>query len=334
MSSFLGTGGTYGLIQTPSSSSGCSSTISISSSVSSLAIHTKKARTPRKRPNQSFMEAATLLSTAFPAVFSVKNLHKKYSGSVSSRSSSSLSTSSDAIPAFPSLNKSDFLIEEPSPDRSPSFQFKLKPISTFEKSDIAVHVGSPPGSPPSYDIDSIFNDEVVEGIDSIIGKLSVNDWYSDCNPNINVHINPFVGSPLGLGIRGKFGLGLGVGQERNSIWRVLRGDHSEDLSWQMPMVQMNDIVPKFELLPSMEKKKTKKKMKKVEEVMKDESKVVKSGAAADITACPSKLEGHLYSGLGLKLNHEEVVKAWGDQGFPISSDSGALESSADIAVCI
>lgn len=191
------------------------------------------------------------------------------------------------------------------------------------KSGIAVREGSPPSS-PKYDADSIFDDEVVKGIDSIMGKLSVNDCDSDCNQDISLSINPIVGSPIGLGF----------GQQGNNFRQVLRGQHNKDLWRQIPLVQMKDIVPKYCTLPLLEKKKTKKKMKKVDEVMKDESKIVISAAAANITACPSKLEGHLKCGLGLKLSHEEVIKAWGDQGFPISSDSGTPESSTDIAVCI
>ena len=178
-------------------------------------------------------------------------------------------------------------------------------------------------------MNSIFDNEAGEGIDSIMGKLSMDDCGFNSNSNAIQCINPFVGGPMGLGLGGKFG----VGQHGNSIRQALRGTQSED--WLRPavMVQMQDIVPKFNALPSLEKKKTMKKKKKVEEV-KDKPEVIKTTAAIGITTSPCKLLDEVKFGLGLKLNHEEVIKDWEDRGPPFSSDSGTLESSAEISVRI
>ena len=179
-------------------------------------------------------------------------------------------------------------------------------------------------------MNSIFDDDAGEGIDSITGKLSMDDCDSNSNSNIFPYINPFVGSPRGLGLGGKLGIDFGVGQH---IRQALRGTQSEDWLKPVVMVQMQDIVPKFNALPSLGKKNTAKKKKKVEEV-KDEPGVIKTIAATGITTSPFKLLEAVKSGLGLKLNHEEVIKAWVDRGSPFSSDSGTPESSAEISVCI
>uniref|UniRef100_A0A0V0H243 Putative ovule protein n=1 Tax=Solanum chacoense TaxID=4108 RepID=A0A0V0H243_SOLCH len=50
-----------------SQSSSPSSTLSESSN-SPIAISTRKPRTPRKRPNQTYNEAAALLSTVYPKI--------------------------------------------------------------------------------------------------------------------------------------------------------------------------------------------------------------------------------------------------------------------------
>ncbi|XP_020275334.1 protein CHLOROPLAST IMPORT APPARATUS 2-like isoform X2 [Asparagus officinalis] len=306
MSSFLGAKGTCSfnldLIKNPSPSSGCSSTLTKSSSVSSLDIPTKRGRAPRKRPNQSYFEAATLLSTACPNVFSIKNLHKKHSGSFPSLSSSSLS-STGRPPSFPVLSDSDFLIEDPSPGPNLSRPFKFRPVNPIKTSCFVPRVGSPPGS-PGYDVSSIFGDDDVEGIDSIMGKLSVNDCDTNCSPSVDPCINPFVGGKARL-------------RAHNDDWWRL-----------MPMVNMKDIVPKLNAMPSLERKKKTKK-KKLEEVM-DESEVTKTTTGSCITASAGKREGNLKSGLGLKLNHEEVIEAWGDREFPISYDPGSSEATSGI----
>ncbi|EPS64863.1 hypothetical protein M569_09917, partial [Genlisea aurea] len=65
-------------IKSPPSNSWLSNTSSSPSSTlseatnSPLVISTRKPRTPRKRPNQTYNEAAAILSTVYPKIFPAK----------------------------------------------------------------------------------------------------------------------------------------------------------------------------------------------------------------------------------------------------------------------
>ncbi|ONK79432.1 uncharacterized protein A4U43_C01F6310 [Asparagus officinalis] len=340
--SILSTGGrTYGfdldIIKSPASSSGRSPSSSPSSTISEasnspIAISTKRARAPRKRPNQSYTEAAALLSTIYPNLFSTKNLHKlsKHSKPFSSLPPSLLS-SSDLLPPFPVINEAGFLIQDQSPCQSPRISFGFKPASPSEKSCIEYQEPSSPES-TDYDVESILDEEVGEGIDSILGSLSVEKYES----NSNSYVNPHIASLMGVGIGGKAKFGFGLRFGRNDIRQALRGAHNSE--WWRPTiaVPVGDIVPvpKFSALPSLEKKKKSKKKKKVEkEEVKDEPKALtaETKATSEQDTCNSSLEVELKSaGLGLKLNTEDVLKDWSDREFPFASESGTPESSADI----
>lgn len=69
-----------------SSSASPSSTLSEASSSSATSVSLKRARAPRKRPNQAYNEAAALLASIHPSVFPVKKSPK----TASQRSSSAL----------------------------------------------------------------------------------------------------------------------------------------------------------------------------------------------------------------------------------------------------
>lgn len=149
-------------------------------------------------------------------------------------------------------------------------------------------------SPPkAFDCDavSIFDDNGEGGIDSIMGKLSMNDSDSITN------FNPFIG----------YG-------SANSTREAFRGANINNINGSlMKMVEIKDIVTqKYNTLEN-RKKSIKMKTKKVKDT-KNEYEEVKTK-----------------SGLGLKLVHEEVVKAWGDRRFPFLCDKGVQESSAEIA---
>lgn len=358
MSILSGGGRTYGfdldLIKSPSPSSGRSSSSSPSSTISEssnspLAISTKRPRTPRKRPNQSLSEAAALLSTIYPNLFSAKNLRKlsKHSKPFSSLAPTLL-LSSDLLPPFPVLNEAGFLIQDSSPHQQPCLRFEPKPSSPSEKSSIEYQE---PGSPesPDYDVESILDEEVGEGIDSIMGHLSM----ENCETNCTSYVNPHLGSLMGVGIGGKGEFGFGYALGRSNMRLALRGANSAD--WWRPTttVAVKDIVPKFSAaLPPLEKKKTKKKKKvaKLEDV-KDvpEGKTAMKAPAtkalattktteADATEVPVSTTASASSSdeelkparLGLKLNHDDVLKAWTDREFPFLNESGTPESSADI----
>lgn len=193
-------------------------------------------------------------------------------------------------------------------------------------------------------MESILDEEVGEGIDSIMGNLSMDN----CDSNYSSYVNPYLGSLMGFGIGGKVEMGFGCGIGRTNIYQALRGAHSGDW-WRPPIaVPVGDIVPKFNSLPPLEKKKKTKKKKKVEkEEVKAEPKdtvTTKKTAATTMTTTTEAtsstitgtgaLDAELKCGLGLKLNHDDVFKAWSDREFPFSNEAGAPESSPDILVCI
>lgn len=102
-----------------SSSASPSSTLSEASSSSATSVSLKRARAPRKRPNQAYNEAAALLASIHPSVFPVKKSPK----TASQRSSSALAfvsgsgaAASDLLPPLPVLADAAFLLRD-SPDR-------------------------------------------------------------------------------------------------------------------------------------------------------------------------------------------------------------------------
>ncbi|XP_058113608.1 protein CHLOROPLAST IMPORT APPARATUS 2-like isoform X2 [Magnolia sinica] len=283
-----------------SHSSSPSSTISESSN-SPLAISTRKPRTPRKRPNQTYTEAAALLSTIYPSIFSTKHLQKPCKHM---KSYDSFSESSELLPPFPAFDNPGFPLQ-PIPEK-PTFRIAPRPANSGEKSchgpsEIDFRPNSPArcdGYEEDFDAGLIL-DEVDEGIDSIMGNLSMcNESYSDSN-DCSGQTNDWCGNPMGLGFGGRFEVGVGFGGNV----RALRHVEDEDW-WRNPTVEVINILPKFK---SCEKKKKK---KKVEE---DELKDLKSG-------------------LCLKLNYEDVLSAWSDRSPFSDQISMATGSTADAII--
>ncbi|WOK96340.1 protein CHLOROPLAST IMPORT APPARATUS 2-like isoform X2 [Canna indica] len=330
MSSCLSGGGrTYGfdldIVKPSSSSSGRlshtsspSSTLSDSSN-SALAISIKKARTPRKRPNQTYNEAAALLSTIYPNIFSAKGLNKL---SRNTKPFSSLPESSDLLlPPFPVLSDAAFLIHQPQPEKPAAFQLELKHKVPFDKectspaSSISWEPNSPDTFNDDFDAESILDEEVEEGIDSIMGNLSMNtppevdknEELSNHNSSINPLLRRLIGHRTSSG-RFDFGLGLHFGR---NLQRALRNRDDGDW-WRSPAVPVQNLVSHSKppaATPASGKKK--KKPNKQESDM-------KNTASTTSSPLPEKLK----AGLGLKLNHEEVLKAWSDRGSMFSeSDS-------------
>ncbi len=174
-----------------------------------------------------------------------------------------------------------------------------------------------------FDAESILDEEVEEGIDSIMGNLSVNSGGgggdSSCSSG-NWNGNSI---PMGLGFCGKFGRGV----------RALR--HVEEVNWwSFPIVDVRQISPKFHK-PSTssssspmvaEKKKKKKKVEKLANLENKEL-VAKENSNSLETPKPN-------SGLLLKLNFDEVLNSWSDRGSPFSDEiSGSEVAGNDVSVC-
>ncbi|KAF8392808.1 hypothetical protein HHK36_021045 [Tetracentron sinense] len=324
MSSCLSGGGrTYGfeldIVKSPSTStrtshsSSPSSTLSESSN-SPLVISTRKPRTPRKRPNQTYNEAAALLSTIYPNIFSIKHLRKpcKHTKPYDSFSEES----SELLPPFPSLDNAGFLLHQPVPEK-PNFRIESKPANAAEKPcqspidmDFQMNSTSPFSAyEEDFDAESILDEEIEEGIDSIMGNLSVsNDSYDDSYASCyNGQLNHHYGNPMGLGFGGKLEFGFGMRRGVRALRQIDEGDW-----WRFPTVDVLQISPRFNKISS-EKKKKKKKVEQQEEDL-------KSFGSSQENSMPNL-------GLSLKLNYEEVLNAWSDRGSPFSDEIPGADSS-------
>ncbi|XVF19031.1 hypothetical protein REPUB_Repub11eG0075500 [Reevesia pubescens] len=176
-----------------------------------------------------------------------------------------------------------------------------------------------------FDAESILDEEIEEGIDSIMGNHSVNqqDTLDKSNgtsqgaPQIS-QLNQIPGSwygnpmAMGLGFGGKFELGLGFGLRRGV--RALR--HVDEGNWwNFPTVDVLQISPKTNTkaaATTSSSRGEKKKKKKVEKPI-----VVVEAKSSETP----KENPNPNPGLQLKLNYQEVVNAWSDRGSPFSEES-------------
>ncbi|PKI71280.1 hypothetical protein CRG98_008280 [Punica granatum] len=248
MSSFLSEGGkTYGfdleivklrLTLPRTSLTSTSPTLTIlESSNHPLSISTRKTKTPRKRPNQTYNEATALLSQAYPSIFPADNPHK-----------------------FSKL-PCEFFLDEPEsldlflPFREIDSSGNFLPISdklrfqTEQKLSLA-----------SGEIQSKASDLPEE---SIMGNISV---------GAGSIVEPTDGLPKS-GARWEPGLGTG---SRIGSMRVWKWAEEMSYWWNFPTVDVLEISPKLSSTPSpsVEKKKTtmtkknaKKKAKKVKVIV-------------------------------------------------------------------
>ncbi|KAL8149401.1 protein CHLOROPLAST IMPORT APPARATUS 2-like [Apium graveolens] len=307
-----------------SHSSSPSSTLSESSN-SPIAISHRKPRTPRKRPNQTYNEAAVLLSTAYPKIFSTKHLTKPC------KSTKLCNTFLDEPPElllpFRTIDNSGFLLHQPILEK-PIVAIEPKVVNSCQKA-----CQSPPGSDfygnsaefcdgqqEDFDAESILDEEMEEGIDSIMGNLSVN------NDNIveEATNNTCIGYPLGLGFSANFDFGFGM---RRGV-RALR-NVDESNWWSFPTVDVANITPKFKNISPPATQKKKKKVEKIVELKslncpKDNKNLVLANAAEETTTLPE-----LSAGPRLKLNYDKVMEAWSDRGSPFPDEISGSESSGN-----
>nr|DAD45945.1 TPA_asm: hypothetical protein HUJ06_004175 [Nelumbo nucifera] len=331
MSSCLSGGGrTYSfeldIIKSPSTSSRTSQSSSPSSTVSEsgnspLTISTRK-RAPRKRLNQAYNEAAALLSTIYPNIFSTKSLgkpckHTKVYDFFSEEPS-------ELLPPFPGLDTAGFLLHQLAPEK-PTFRIESKPANSGEKpcqspseNDCPVNSSSPCNEyEEDFDAESILDEEMEEGIDSIMGNLSVNNnSYDESNTSCySGQIDTCYANPTELGFGGKFELGFGMVGGVRALRHVDDGDW-----WRFPAVDVLSISPKLNRASSEKEKKKKKNKVEQKEETKD------SASPAD-TSNSNSNKSNPKSGLSLKLNYNEVILAWSDRGSPFSDDTPTTDAS-------
>lgn len=167
------------------------------------------------------------------------------------------------------------------------------------------------GYQEDFDTESILDEQVEDGVDSIMGNLSMTSESLD-----QASVTSYSGQlltwychPMGLGFGGNLDLGVWM---RRGIRALKHVDEAE--WWRVPVVNVHDVYPKFS-------KGTTEKMKK-----KSEKPVEKSTQSRKWYCRPKLL---------LKLNYEEVLDAWSERGTPFSKDIPGHEMSGnDLHVCL
>lgn len=292
-----------------SSSSSPSSTLSESSNCAPLAISTRKPRTPRKRPNQTYNEAAAILSTAYPKIFPTKPSKfaaASHDQTYNYSSSTFLFEPSELLMPFQEVDAlldSRLLLEKP---ESP---IAIKGLNLFDKPCL-----SPPEIDSNssecvdeFDAESILDEEIGGGIESIMGNIEMENGTLREPPPPPANNTFCYGYPVGLGL----GLGLGFGMRRES--REMRNDHCD--WWRFPCVNVVDVNPNIGRDSSESKKK-----KKVE---------IKKAEAAGSENSVSAAEESAPQGLLLKLNFDGVLNAWSDKASPFSGDSPPSDAAGN-----
>ncbi|KAK1317820.1 Protein CHLOROPLAST IMPORT APPARATUS 2 [Acorus calamus] len=224
------------------SSQTCSSTLSESSNDSPLALSTKRARAPRKRPNQTYTEAAALLSSIYPNVFTTKDFKALCKHTKEAPFDDPPEPPLLLPLPLPALDGHGFLLDKPTVFDKPNSPIELKRPYLNTQTSFEEAVTAPTSDDEEEDyFGSILDDGVGEGIDSILGDISTD----------NLNWNPLGLGPFGFGRRFECGLGIRRALRRPSA-NVNNG-----------FVRMLDIVtPKFETQTPLEKNGKKKKKKK------------------------------------------------------------------------
>ncbi|CAK7345725.1 unnamed protein product [Dovyalis caffra] len=359
-----------------SQTSSPSSTISESSN-SPLAISTRKSRTPRKRPNQTYNEAAALLSTAYPNIFSAKHLTKSSKFTKPHDNSLLLDQSPDLLLPFRVFDNSGFLLHQPIQEK-PSFGNESKVASFRDKStcqssgEVDFHGNSVElcdGFDEDFDAESILDEEIEEGIDSIMGNLSVSNEMVDEVPNgissSDAHgggqMNSWYGNgnSTGYNFGGKSQYGHGIAIRRGV--RALR--HVDEGNWwNYPIVDMLQIsprltttstaatatatnangnkgpdcnsIPKPKPKPKLKMKSnssSEKKKKKVEKVEKPDAVELKIVEMAEENQIKEDSIPRTNHGLKLKLNYDTVLNVWSDRGSPFSDETMGCAEGNDVS---
>lgn len=362
MSSYLSGGGrTYALdleiIKSPSHSTGTSHTSSSPSSTlseasnSPLAISTRKARTPRKRPNQTYNEAAALLSTACPNIFSTKHLtnlnkfttkppdHRRHHQQ-QEPNQQFFDESSELLLPFRVIDDSGFLLHQPILDKP---RFPLEPkVTKFCENKLScqnsgeVDFQGANHNPMEVQISSefdedfdaesiILDEEFEEGIDSIMGNLSVKKdaIESDDGPGQVHNSNCWYGNPMGIGFGGKLELGFGMRSGMKALRQVDEGNW-----WNFP-IDVLQISPKFNNSSgtgnSNRKGSSAKRKKKVEKEKQVAESKVSELPAKEESPIPKANSGELL----LKLQYDDVLNAWSDKGSPFLDESLAPDGQGN-----
>ncbi|XP_076892638.1 protein CHLOROPLAST IMPORT APPARATUS 2-like [Bidens hawaiensis] len=166
--------------------------------LSSSSSSSRKARTPRKRPNQTYDEAAALLSTAFPSIFSITNKTNKQL-KLPNQCTCFFDESSELLLPFP-VTEGPGKVKPREVEYNGSWTYR--PDSSL--------VGSSEGYEDVFDAESMLDEETEEGIDSIMGNLNFDTAYNAC---YGYPVGLIYGENLGF----NFGFGLRNGLKAGNV---------------------------------------------------------------------------------------------------------------------
>ncbi|KAF8008926.1 hypothetical protein BT93_J0043 [Corymbia citriodora subsp. variegata] len=296
----------------PSSSSSPVSTLSESSN-SPISISTRRARTPRKRPNQIYNEAAALLSTVYPSIFSAKHLDnpRKFSNFEDYFSDES---SDLLLPPLPDCETAGFLLRRPIPAKSdPRIEPRDPQRLPENQSGNSRSISKPTQladelTDDEFDAESILDEETGEGIDSILGNLSATAAASD-----EAEATASYGIPVGLG----FGTRRGI----RPLKRV-----GEASWWNFSTVDVVEISPKLNDRASDPNPADKKKKNSKKKAAKTPPET-KTLTSAPTPAAERPKSG----GLMLKLDYDGVLDAWSHRGRPSSGERPVPDAPVGLA---
>ncbi|KAI3772127.1 hypothetical protein L6452_03302 [Arctium lappa] len=304
--------------RTTSNSSSPSSTFSESTN-SPITISTRKPRTPRKRPNQTYNEAAALLSMACPNIFSTIHLTNRTSNPPKHHHRHFFNNPPELLLPFPVIENSGFLLRNMEKPCPLIIEPKVASSCPIETESSSVFVESSDGYGDDFDTESMLDEEMEQGIDSIMGDSNSVLEIDESNGVIASHFDTYYGYPMALGSVGKSELNFGFVMRNGA--RVLRKGDERNLGG-FPAVKMVNISPPKSEKSPVGKKNNKK--KKVEELMKSGSEFRQGN-----------LNSGEESGIGkrfiLKLDYDAVLNAWSDKGSPLPEEAPPSASSgADI----
>ncbi|KAG6494381.1 hypothetical protein ZIOFF_049406 [Zingiber officinale] len=316
------------LSPSPARSSSPSSTVSESSNAP-RAVSFKKARAPRKRPNQTYDEAAALLATVYPTVFSAAKLTKH------APFAAAFPEPDDLLPLLPVLSDAAFLIHKPRPenliadgDACLERKHRARPAQWECASPASNDSREPTPLDPfddDFDAESILDEESRGGIDSIIGDSAAKSSADGEPSRSDSCMNPLLRSLIGHKLGANFHLGLGF---MKNFRRALRNS-DEGEWWRSPAVPVCDINPDLkppaEFPPAMTPDKKKKKKKKID---KDDDATATTAITTNCAFTPSPAK--LKASLGLKLSHEDVLRSWSGHGSIFSDGPDSPNSASDV----
>ncbi|WVZ78664.1 hypothetical protein U9M48_026343 [Paspalum notatum var. saurae] len=337
--------------------SNASSSSSATSSVASLSL--KRPRTPRKRPSQTYNEAAALLASMYPSVFPAARgpeaAPPRLLGLASALADDP--ACSDLLPPFPVPDQAAFLLRDlqpppPATPRSPAPAPAKSCPSPSAVSSVFSEFRDPapsPGTPEdaaasdglgeldfddddSFDTDSILcgvDESAAEGIDGIMGKLSMENNGVAAAVSSVVNSSDLPRSKIHPYLRSLMVLGLSFRHDQRIIDQALKRHSVHPEWWMCPAIPVKDISPAPLPLVGTAAASEKKKSKKKSLGTIYEESVPEFPANGDIGALALP-----ETGLGLSLNTERVLKAWHGRG-PVFADGNASDlplSSADVVV--